>query len=53
MRVAVLGTGKMGAAAIRRLAGQGFETLTWNRTRARAEAVGAGRVMDSPEAAAH
>lgn len=48
MRVAVLGTGKMGAAAARRLAAQGFEVILWNRTRARAEAVGAGRVADSP-----
>ena len=51
MRVAVLGTGKMGAAAARRLAATGFEVRLWNRTRARAEAVGAGTVFDTPAAA--
>lgn len=51
MKVAVLGTGKMGAAAARRLASQGFDTRIWNRTRERAEAVGAGRVMESPRTA--
>lgn len=48
MKVAVLGTGKMGAAAARRLASQGFELRMWNRTRSRAEEVGAGQVFDSP-----
>ena len=48
MRVAVLGAGKMGGAAARRLAGEGFQVRLWNRTRARAEAVGAGTVHDSP-----
>ena len=52
MTVAVLGTGKMGAAAARRLARQGFATTLWNRTRARAEAVGAGEVRDTPREAA-
>jgi 3-hydroxyisobutyrate dehydrogenase len=51
MRVAVLGTGKMGAAAARRLAAQGFEVALWNRTRERAEAVGVGRVFETPTAA--
>jgi 3-hydroxyisobutyrate dehydrogenase-like beta-hydroxyacid dehydrogenase len=51
MRVAVLGTGKMGAAAARRLASQRFELHLWNRTRERAEAVGVGEVFDTPEEA--
>lgn len=51
MRVAVLGTGKMGTAAARRLAGEGFAVNLWNRTRARAELVGVGTVFDSPAAA--
>jgi 3-hydroxyisobutyrate dehydrogenase/2-hydroxy-3-oxopropionate reductase len=51
-RVAVLGTGKMGAALARRLAAQDFEVTLWNRTRSRAEAVGVGRVADTPAAAA-
>jgi 3-hydroxyisobutyrate dehydrogenase-like beta-hydroxyacid dehydrogenase len=51
-RVAVIGTGKMGAAMARRLAAEGFEVNLWNRTRSRAEAVGMGRVADTPAAAA-
>lgn len=49
MRVAVLGTGKMGAAAARRLAHVGFDLHLWNRTREKAEAVGVGEVFDTPE----
>jgi len=51
MRVAILGTGKMGAAAARRLAGQGFYIHLWNRTLERAEAVGVGEVFATPEEA--
>jgi 3-hydroxyisobutyrate dehydrogenase-like beta-hydroxyacid dehydrogenase len=47
-RVAVLGTGKMGSALARRLADAGFELTLWNRTRARAEELGVGRVVDTP-----
>jgi len=46
--VAILGTGKMGAAAARRLASQGFTLRLWNRTRERAEEVGAGTVAATP-----
>lgn len=52
MRVAVLGTGSMGAAMARRLAGAGFDVSVWNRTRERAEAVAAdigARVLSAPE----
>jgi 3-hydroxyisobutyrate dehydrogenase-like beta-hydroxyacid dehydrogenase len=38
-RVAVLGTGRMGAAMARRLQGAGFELTLYNRTRSRAEEV--------------
>jgi 3-hydroxyisobutyrate dehydrogenase-like beta-hydroxyacid dehydrogenase len=38
-RVAVLGTGRMGAAMARRLRGAGFELALYNRTRSRAEEV--------------
>jgi 3-hydroxyisobutyrate dehydrogenase len=51
MRVAILGTGKMGAAAARRLAKKGFQIHLWNRTAERAEKVGVGEVFDSPEKA--
>jgi 3-hydroxyisobutyrate dehydrogenase len=37
--VAVLGTGIMGAALARRLAGAGLEVRAWNRTRERADAL--------------
>ncbi len=50
-RVAVLGTGKMGSAIAGRLAETGFDITLWNRTRARADALGIGRVVDTPEAA--
>lgn len=52
MRVALLGTGKMGSAIARRIAQQGHELTLWNRTRQRAEAVGVGRVANSPGEAA-
>ena len=48
MRVAILGTGKMGAAMAKRLAGQGHQLKLWNRTRSRAEAVGVGEVASTP-----
>jgi 3-hydroxyisobutyrate dehydrogenase-like beta-hydroxyacid dehydrogenase len=48
MVVAILGTGKMGTAAARRLVAEGFTVRLWNRTRARAEQVGAGIVADTP-----
>jgi 3-hydroxyisobutyrate dehydrogenase-like beta-hydroxyacid dehydrogenase len=48
MRVAILGTGKMGGAIARRLKSEGHELTLWNRTRQRAEALGAGRVAATP-----
>ena len=48
MRIAVLGTGKMGGAAARRLSSSGFPVVLWNRSRERAEAVGVGTVAESP-----
>jgi 3-hydroxyisobutyrate dehydrogenase-like beta-hydroxyacid dehydrogenase len=47
-RVAVLGTGRMGAALARRVAQSGTEPVLWNRTRTRAEQVGVGRVAATP-----
>jgi 3-hydroxyisobutyrate dehydrogenase len=52
MRVAILGTGKMGAAIARRLSGAGHDLTLWNRTRSRAEAVGVGNVALTPAEAA-
>ena len=52
MKIAILGTGKMGAAMARRLHGQGFDLRLWNRTRQRAEQLGFGEVVDTPAEAA-
>jgi 3-hydroxyisobutyrate dehydrogenase-like beta-hydroxyacid dehydrogenase len=41
-RVAVVGTGRMGAAMARRVAAAGHPLTLWNRTRATAESVAAG-----------
>src|SRR5258708_9346472 len=46
--VAVIGTGKMGGAMARRLAATGGEVSVWDGTRSKAEALGIGRVADSP-----
>jgi 3-hydroxyisobutyrate dehydrogenase len=40
MRVAVLGTGIMGAAMARNIAAAGHDVVVWNRTRAKAEQTG-------------
>jgi 3-hydroxyisobutyrate dehydrogenase-like beta-hydroxyacid dehydrogenase len=50
--VAILGTGKMGSAVAARLSAAGFQVVLWNRTRARAEALGLGTVATTPAAAA-
>lgn len=49
-RVAVLGTGIMGAGMARNLVRDGFDVSVWNRTRSKAEPLGddGGRVADSP-----
>ncbi len=52
MKVAILGTGKMGGAMARRLAGGGFEITLWNRTAARAAALQIGTVAATPAEAA-
>ncbi len=52
MRVAILGTGKMGGAIARRLKAEGHDLTLWNRTRQRAEALGVGRVAATPAEAA-
>lgn len=48
-RVAILGTGRMGSAIARRLAE--LEPTLWDRTTARAEDVGVGRVAATPASA--
>src|SRR5438270_6644012 len=48
MKVAILGTGKMGGAMARQLHAQGFDLRLWNRTRKRAEQLGVGDVFDTP-----
>src|SRR3989440_12395661 len=52
MKVAILGTGKMGGAMARRLHQQGFDLRLWNRTRKRAEQLGVGEIYDTPADAA-
>jgi 3-hydroxyisobutyrate dehydrogenase len=47
MRVALLGTGTMGAGMARNLLAAGHELRLWNRTRERAEGLGAP-VFDTP-----
>jgi 3-hydroxyisobutyrate dehydrogenase-like beta-hydroxyacid dehydrogenase len=50
--VAILGTGKMGGAMARRLAGSGFEVTLWDRTPSKAKALQVGRVAATPVEAA-
>jgi 3-hydroxyisobutyrate dehydrogenase len=50
MRVAVLGTGIMGAPMARNIAGADHDVVVWNRTREKAEGLGA-EVAESPAAA--
>jgi len=52
MRVAILGTGKMGGAMARRLNSAGHELTLWNRTRERAEKLEIGKVAGTPAEAA-
>ena len=52
MRVAILGTGKMGGAMARRLESEGHELTLWTRTRERAKALGMGKVAATPAEAA-
>src|SRR2546421_12761945 len=52
MKVAILGTGKMGGAMARRLHQQGLDLRLWNRTRQRAEQLGIGQSFDTPAEAA-
>jgi 3-hydroxyisobutyrate dehydrogenase len=49
MRIVVLGTGIMGAPMARNLAAAGHEVRVWNRTRAKAEALGL-EVLEAPTA---
>jgi 3-hydroxyisobutyrate dehydrogenase len=48
MKIAILGTGKMGGAMARRLASRGFDLTLWNRTAARAAELHVGRVAATP-----
>lgn len=54
MRVALLGTGIMGGAMARNLAGDGHDVVVWNRTREKADALAGERVevADTPAEAA-
>lgn len=48
MRVAVLGTGIMGAPIARNIAGAGLETVVWNRTLEKAEEVEGAQIAKKP-----
>lgn len=52
MKIALLGTGKMGAAIARRLDAAGHQVELWNRTPERARAVGVGSLHRDPGEAA-
>jgi 3-hydroxyisobutyrate dehydrogenase len=52
MRVAVLGTGTMGAPIAANIARAGHDVVVWNRTREKAEAVSAAAAADTPAEAA-
>jgi 3-hydroxyisobutyrate dehydrogenase len=52
MKIAILGTGKMGGAMARRLASCGFDVTLWNRTASRAADLHIGRVAATPVEAA-
>jgi 3-hydroxyisobutyrate dehydrogenase-like beta-hydroxyacid dehydrogenase len=53
MRVAVVGTGRMGAAMVTRLGEAGHAVTAWNRSRERAAALGVPVAATAAEAAAH
>jgi 3-hydroxyisobutyrate dehydrogenase len=50
--VAILGTGKMGGAMARRLAGAGLDVTVWDRTLSKAHELQVGRVVATPGEAA-
>jgi 3-hydroxyisobutyrate dehydrogenase len=52
MKIAILGTGKMGGAMARRLASCGFDITVWNRTADRAAELHVGSVAATPVEAA-
>jgi len=51
--VAVLGTGRMGAAIARRLKASGFELTLWNRAKDKAQRLNVGAVASTPAEAVH
>jgi 3-hydroxyisobutyrate dehydrogenase-like beta-hydroxyacid dehydrogenase len=53
MKIAILGTGRMGSAIAQRLRERGHRLLLWNRTRSKAEQLGLGEVAESAFEAAH
>lgn len=52
MNIAILGTGKMGGAMARRLAGAGYDVTLWNRSASRAEDLHIGHMAATPADAA-
>lgn len=52
-QVAVIGTGRMGAAMAARIVAAGHSLTVWNRTRSRAEEVAGARVADTARETVH
>lgn len=48
MNIAILGTGKMGGAMARRLAGAGYDITLWNRSASKAKDLNIGHVAATP-----
>ena len=51
-KIAVLGLGKMGAAAVRRLVALNYEVAVWNRTEAKGQALAAESALVSVKSSA-
>jgi len=51
MRIAVIGTGLIGAGMAGSLAREGHDVVVWNRTRSKAEALAGGRITVAPTVA--
>lgn len=51
MKIALLGTGRIGGAVARRLSDSGYDMLLWNRSPDKAQKLGVGRLVPTPRQA--